>query len=105
MSIKLTDGKNWKAELTGADSLLDKLSLTVTGINIGANWNHPINKITPKDLGPGALSFSGNTPLPFANSTLTVSASQAASIGGQNSGSLFGSGDPFDRPIDLSNKC
>jgi len=105
MSIKLTDGKNWSATLNGTGSLLDKLSLTVTGINIGANWNHPINKITPKELGPGSLGFSGSTPLPFAGSTLTVSANESASIGGQNSGSLFGSGDPFDRPISLTDKC
>jgi len=105
MSIKLTDGKNWSADLAGADSILDKAKLTITGINIAANWNHPINQITPKDLGPGSLGFSGNTPLPFANSTLTVSASQGASIGGQNSGSLFGGGDPFDQPLSLADKC
>lgn len=105
MSIKLTDGKNWKAELAGTGSLLDKLSLTVTGLKLAENWNNPINKINPKDLGPGALSFSGNTPLPFAGSTLTVSANQSATIGGQNSGSLFGSDDPFDQPVSLANKC
>ena len=105
MSIKLTDGKNWSANLNGTGSLLDKLSLTVSGIDIAANWNHPINTITPKDLGPGSLAFAGSTPLPFGNSTLTVRASEAASIGGQNSGSLFGSGDPFDQPISLANKC
>ncbi len=105
MSIKLTDGKNWSADLAGTDSILDKAKLAITGINIAANWNHPINQITPKDLGPGSLSFSGNTPLPFANSTLTVSSSQGASIGGQNSGALFGGGDPFDQPISLADKC
>lgn len=105
MSIKLTDAKNWKADLAGTDSLLDKLSLCVTGLNIAANWNSPVNKITPKDLGPGSLAFSGSTPLPFAGSKLTVSANQSATIGGQNSGSLFGSGDPFDQPVSLANKC
>ncbi len=105
MSIKLTDGKNWKATLNGTGSLLDKLSLTITGLKIGENWNNPVNKIDPKDLGPGALAFSGSTPLPFANSTLTVSANQGATIGGQKSGSLFGGGDPFDQPISLANKC
>ncbi len=105
MSIKLTDGKNWSANLNGTGSLLDKLSLTVTGVKLGENWNHPVNQIKPRDLGPGTLSFAGNTPLPFANSTLTVSASQGAMIGGQVSGSLFGGGDPFDQPVSLANKC
>ncbi len=105
MSIKLTDGKNWKADLKGTGSLLDKQALTVTGLNIGKNWESPVNKIDPKDLGPGTLSFAGSTPLPFANSTLTVSASQGATIGGQVSGSLFGSGDLFDQPVSLANKC
>ena len=105
MSIKLTDEKNWSASLNGTGSLLDKLNLAVTGLKIGENWNTPVNKIDPKDLGPGSLAFSGNTPLPFANSKLSISANQCASIGGQNSGSLFGSGDPFDQPISLANKC
>ncbi len=105
MSIKLTDGKNWSATLNGTGSLLDNLSLAVTGLNIGANWDHPVNNIKPKDLGPGAVSFSGSSPLPFAGSTLTVSANESATIGGQNSGCLFGSGDPFDEPISLENKC
>ena len=105
MSIKLTDGKNWSANLNGTGSLLDKVNLTLTGFNIGSNWDHPVNKIDPKDLGPGTLSFSGSTPLPFAGSTLTVSASHGASLGGQVSGSLFGSGDPFDQPVSLANKC
>ena len=34
-----------------------------------------------------------------------MSANQSATIGGQNSGSLFGSGDPFDQPVSLANKC
>jgi hypothetical protein len=105
MSIKLTDGKNWSVNLSGASSLLDKADLTLTGFNIASNWDHPVNKIDPKDLGPGTLTFSGSTPLPFAGSTLTVSASHGASLGGQVSGSLFGSGDPFDQPISLANKC
>ncbi len=105
MSIKLTDGKNWSADMEGTGSLLDKLSLTVTGLKIAENWDKPVNNIDPKDLGPGTLSFAGSTPLPFANSTLTVSASQGASIGGQVSGSLFGSGDPFDQPVSLADKC
>lgn len=105
MSIKLTDAKNWSANLNGTGSLLDKESLCVTGLNVAANWDSPVNKVNPKDLGPGSLTFSGNTPLPFANSKLTVSANQSATIGGQNSGSLFGSGDPFDQPISLANKC
>jgi hypothetical protein len=105
MSIKLTDGKNWKADLEGAGSLLDKAKLTVTGFNIASNWNTPVNKINPKDLGPGTISFSGNAPLPFADSTFKLSASQGASIGGQVTGSLFGSGDPFDQPVSLANKA
>ena len=48
MSIKLTDAKNWKADLAGTDSLLDKLSLCVTGLNIAANWNSPVDKIPRK---------------------------------------------------------
>ncbi len=105
MSIKLTDGKNWSTSLDGTSSLLDKTNLTLTGFNIASNWNNPVDKIDPKDLGPGTLTFSGSTPLPFAKSTLTVSASHGASIGGQVSGSLFGSGDPFDQPVSLANKC
>ena len=105
MSIKLTDGKNWSADLAGTGSLLDKAKLTLTGFNIAKNWDSPVNKIEPKDLGPGTISFAGNTPLPFDNSTLTVSASHGASIGGQIAGCLFGSGDPFDQPVDLANKC
>lgn len=105
MSIKLTDGKNWSANVDGTGSLLDKLSITVTGLKIGENWNNPVNKINPKDLGPGNLAFTGSTPLPFAGSTLTVSANQSATIGGQVSGSLFGGGDPFDQPISLDKKC
>ena len=105
MSIKLTDGKNWSVDLAGKGSLLDKAKLTVTGINLAANWDTAINKINPKDLGPGSVSFAGSTPLPFAGSTLTLNASQNASIGGQVSGSLFGSGDPFDQPVSLANKC
>lgn len=53
MSIKLTDGKNWKADLKGTGSLLDKQALTVTGLNIGKNWESPVNKIDPKDLARG----------------------------------------------------
>lgn len=105
MSIKLTDRKNWSANLNGTGSLLDKLSLTITGLKIADNWHKPVNQIDSKDLGPGTLSFGGSTPLPFANSTLTVSASQGASIGGQVAGSLFGGGDPFDQPVSLANKC
>jgi hypothetical protein len=105
MSIKLTDGKNWSADLSGTGSLLDNAKLALTGFNIAKNWNSPVNKIEPKDLGPGTLSFAGSTPLPFAGTTLTVSASQGASVGGQVAGSLFGSGDPFDQPVDLANKC
>jgi hypothetical protein len=105
MSIKLTDGKNWSANVDGTGSLLDKLSLTVTGLKIGENWNNPVNKIDPKDLGPGNLAFKGSTPLPFAGSKLTVSANQSATIGGQKAGSLFGSGDPVDQPISLDGKC
>src|SRR5215813_10358737 len=105
MSIKLTDGKNWSTNLKGTGSLLDKRSLGVTGLKIGEDWNKPVNEIDSKDLGPGTLSFGGATPLPFANSTLSVNASQGASIGGQVDGSLFGSGDPFDQPISLANKC
>ncbi len=105
MSIKLTDGKNWSANLSGTESLLDKAKLTLTGFNIAKNWDRPVNKIDPKELGPGTLAFAGSTPLPFANSTLTVSASHGASMGGQVGGLLFGSGDPFDQPVDLANKC
>ena len=105
MSINLTDGKNWSADLAGTDSLLDKAKLTITGFDIGESWDKPVNKLKPTELGPGTLSFSGSTPLPFAGSTLAVSASQAASLGGQNSGSLFGSGDPIDQPVSLANKC
>jgi len=105
MSIKLSDGKNWSADLGGTGSLLDKAKLTVTSFNIASNWNEPINKINPRDMGPGTLSFDGSTPLPFAGTTLTVSASQGALIGGQVSGSLFGSGDPFDQPVNLADKC
>src|SRR5581483_9935426 len=75
------------------------------GLKIGENWNNPVNKIDPKDLGPGNVAFKGSTPLPFAGSKLTVSANQSATIGGQKSGSLFGSGDPIDQPISLDGKC
>lgn len=104
MSIKLTDPSNWSADLAGADSLLDKSKLIVTGLNLANLWNTPINKITPIDLGPGTVSFAGSTPLPFAGSTLTVNASQGGSIGGQVAGSLFGGGDPFDQPVDLTDR-
>jgi hypothetical protein len=105
MSIKLTDAKDWSVDLAGTHSLLDKAKITVTGLDLAANWNTPVNKIQPKDLGPGTLSFSGSTPLPFASSTLTVNANQGASIVGQIAGSLLGSGDPFDQPVSLAEKC
>src|ERR1700755_1155905 len=105
MSIKLTDWKNWSATLNGTESLWDTLELVVGGRKIAEDWQKPVNEIDSKDLGPGTLSFNGDTPLPFAGSTLTVSASQGASIGGQVSGSLFGGGDPFDQPVSLEGKC
>jgi hypothetical protein len=105
MSIKLTDPQNWSADLAGASSLLDKSKLIVTGLNIANLWNTPVNKIASNDLGPGTVSFGGSTPLPFAGTTLTVNASQGGSIGGQVAGSLFGSGDPFDQPVNLANKA
>jgi len=105
MSINLTDKQNWSADIGGTGSLLDKAKLALTGFNIAKNWNNPLNTIDPKDLGPGKLSFSGNTPLPFTGSTFTVDASQGGSLGGQIAGSLFGSGDPFDQPVSLANKC
>ncbi len=105
MSIKLMSGTGWNVQLNGAGSLLDGCDLTVTGLNLEKNWNGPLNKIDPKDLSPGNISFSGSAPLPFAGSTLTISANQGATIGGQIDGRLFGSGDPFDQPLDISRKC
>ena len=105
MSIKLTDGANWSADVSGADSLLDKAKLSLTGLNLAKTWNSPLNRVEPKDLGPGTLNFAGSTPLPFAGTTLSVSATHGGGLGGQISGSLFGSGDPFDQPINLGNAC
>jgi hypothetical protein len=104
MPITLVSGKDWKVQLEGAGSPFDGKTLDFGGLDPARIFHQRLNKIDPKDLGPGTISFSASPPLPLANTTLNVSAKEGASIGGQDSGSLFAGDDPFAQPLSLKDK-
>jgi hypothetical protein len=108
VSISLTDSKNWSAQLNGAGSIFDGKSLKLPSSDLFGIWNKPLSAASFKTagIGPGTVKFSGNTPLPFAGTTLTVGATQGAAIGGQVGGDLGCICSEFDEAISLKqNAC
>ena len=105
MSISLTDSKNWSGQLNGVTSLFNGKSLTLATSDLATIWNKPLSSASFKGLGPGTIKFSGNTPLPFGGTTLTVTASQGASLGGQVGGDFACSSGEFEDALSLGTKA
>lgn len=105
MSISLTDSKNWSGQLSGVGltSLMSGKTLLLTASDLANVWNVPLSSSTFKSLGPGTVKFAGDTPLPLEGATLSITAAQGASLGGQIGGSFACVSGEFDDAIDLDN--